>query len=144
MTKPRNPPAEPAKNAEWSKLDSSFALRLDQLFRAMAEQGLECVMIEGLRSKERARWLWGWGRKWGVPGRFRTKRDPASLEGHRIGMAADVWEIDDGRVVCPPPADLFWRTLGGEAKRLGLVWGGDWKSLNDLAHVEMKLKREES
>ena len=31
----------------------------------------------------------------------------------------------------------FFKRLGVEAKRLGLIWGGDWR-FKDVAHVEMK------
>jgi peptidoglycan L-alanyl-D-glutamate endopeptidase CwlK len=32
----------------------------------------------------------------------------------------------------------FWEALGREAKAVGLVWGGDWKSLKDVAHIQGK------
>lgn len=31
-----------------------------------------------------------------------------------------------------------WDLLGREARRVGLVWGGDWKSFKDRPHVERK------
>lgn len=30
----------------------------------------------------------------------------------------------------------FWEALGKAAKEEGLVWGGDWKSFLDVAHVQ--------
>jgi|GEM_PF-4880261 len=30
----------------------------------------------------------------------------------------------------------FWAALGEEAKKRGLVWGGDWKSFRDVAHIQ--------
>jgi D-alanyl-D-alanine carboxypeptidase/Putative peptidoglycan binding domain len=30
----------------------------------------------------------------------------------------------------------FWKALGAAAKQVGLVWGGDWKSFPDVAHVQ--------
>jgi peptidoglycan hydrolase-like protein with peptidoglycan-binding domain len=31
----------------------------------------------------------------------------------------------------------FWKALGAEAKKQGLVWGGDWKKFTDVAHVQL-------
>lgn len=31
----------------------------------------------------------------------------------------------------------FWKALGEEAKKQGLIWGGDWASFPDLAHVQL-------
>jgi len=30
----------------------------------------------------------------------------------------------------------FWNALGEEAKKLGLVWGGDWTNFKDVAHIQ--------
>lgn len=30
----------------------------------------------------------------------------------------------------------FWTALGEEAKKQGLVWGGNWKSFRDYAHIQ--------
>ncbi|UFS70690.1 M15 family metallopeptidase [Geomonas sp. RF6] len=31
----------------------------------------------------------------------------------------------------------FWKALGKEAKRQGLIWGGDWEKFRDVAHVQL-------
>ncbi|MBL8483568.1 MAG: M15 family metallopeptidase [Rhodocyclaceae bacterium] len=36
----------------------------------------------------------------------------------------------------------FWEALGEEAKKLGLFWGGDWKTFRDVAHVQLVDNRE--
>lgn len=33
-------------------------------------------------------------------------------------------------------AQGFWDALGEEAKKLGLVWGGDWQRFKDVAHIQ--------
>jgi hypothetical protein len=33
-------------------------------------------------------------------------------------------------------ANGFWHALGDEAKVLGLVWGGDWTTFKDVAHIQ--------
>ncbi|MCX7099561.1 MAG: glucosaminidase domain-containing protein [Methylococcales bacterium] len=30
----------------------------------------------------------------------------------------------------------YWKAIGEEANKLGLVWGGDWKGFRDVAHVQ--------
>lgn len=30
----------------------------------------------------------------------------------------------------------FWKALGEEAKKRGLVWGGDWVTFKDVAHIQ--------
>jgi len=56
---------------------------------------------------------------------------------HLCGIAADV--IDRRYAWGGPAANTnfqFWRDLGAAAKSEGLVWGGDWKSFKDVAHIE--------
>jgi len=36
----------------------------------------------------------------------------------------------------------FWKALGEEAKKLGLIWGGDWVEFRDWAHVQGRRNNE--
>jgi peptidoglycan L-alanyl-D-glutamate endopeptidase CwlK len=47
-------------------------------------------------------------------------------------------DIVDKRWGWKPAAETngFWDALGQEAKKRGLVWGGDWKSFKDVAHIQ--------
>jgi peptidoglycan L-alanyl-D-glutamate endopeptidase CwlK len=56
-------------------------------------------------------------------------------DGTPNAYAADI--IDDrwgwGR---PAETNGFWNALGEEAKKRGLVWGGDWTTFRDVAHIQ--------
>lgn len=53
-------------------------------------------------------------------------------------------DIVDERWAWGPEAEAngFWRALGEEAKPLGLVWGGDWTTFKDVAHVQSRQNSE--
>lgn len=53
-------------------------------------------------------------------------------------------DIVDQRWGWNPPAEAngFWQALGDEAKALGLVWGGDWTTFKDVAHIQGRQNRE--
>jgi peptidoglycan L-alanyl-D-glutamate endopeptidase CwlK len=56
---------------------------------------------------------------------------------HLCGLAVDI--IDKRYGWSGPAADInyeFWKDLGKAANKQGLVWGGDWKSFKDVAHVQ--------
>ncbi len=48
-------------------------------------------------------------------------------------------DIIDARYAWSTEAETsgFWKALGAEAKKQGLVWGGDWSSFRDWAHVQL-------
>jgi hypothetical protein len=54
------------------------------------------------------------------------------------GNAADI--VDQRYHYQGPAKDLnfqFWKDLGRIAKREGCIWGGDWVSFKDVAHIEI-------
>jgi peptidoglycan L-alanyl-D-glutamate endopeptidase CwlK len=53
---------------------------------------------------------------------------------HGFGLAYDVVPIVAGKAVWDD--DRLWKIIGEEGKKLGLTWGGDWKSLVDKPHFE--------
>ena len=58
---------------------------------------------------------------------------------HLLGLAVD---IVDRRYLWGGPAAKqsfpFWNNLGAAGKRQGFIWGGDWKSFPDVAHLQYK------
>jgi len=58
------------------------------------------------------------------------------LDGTPFSYAAD---IIDKRYAWAPLAESsgYWKALGEEAHGQGLVWGGDWQSFRDWAHVQL-------
>lgn len=58
---------------------------------------------------------------------------------HNYGVAADIaFYNENGGITWPEGGDYakLWTRYGEQAKKQGLSWGGDWKSITDRPHVE--------
>ena len=124
------PPSWEARSKkEWNTLlIQPFKSKIKRLISIMwTKYGLDVVINEGARNKARTEKLNDDGvrsAKWGK-----------SL--HNYGAAVDlIWGSGrpDGKVVDPYLKNVsrrerkrLWKLLGSEAKKLGLIWGGDWK-----------------
>lgn len=119
---------------DWSLLDAEFAQRLLMVYRIMREQhGYEMVLIEGYRSPQRQEQLAALGGHVTRVGAFRSY--------HQFGLAADSAFMRDGQVIISerdPWAMRGYQLYGEVSASLGLTWGGGWKSLKDLGHVELR------
>jgi D-alanyl-D-alanine dipeptidase len=56
---------------------------------------------------------------------------------HSQGRAMDVAFVVNDRISFDVP-DAWWQRYGAVARKYGLVWGGDWKTLKDRPHVEYR------
>lgn len=121
-------------NRQWELLDAEFRQRLLGVFKLMREQhGLEMVLVEGFRSPERQAELAGLGPSVTLAG--------AGESWHQYGMAADSAFLMDGRIVISetdPRAARGYELYGAVAQSFGLTWGGSWRSIKDLGHVELR------
>lgn len=119
---------------DWALLDAEFAQRLLMVFRIMREQhGYEMVLIEGYRSPQRQEQLAAMGGHVTQAGAFRSY--------HQFGLAADSAFMRMGQVVISerdPWAMRGYELYGEVSASLGLTWGGGWKKLKDLGHVELR------
>lgn len=119
---------------DWALLDAEFAQRLLMVFRIMREQhGYEMVLIEGYRSPQRQEQLAAMGGHVTKAGAFRSY--------HQFGLAADSAFMRMGKVVISerdPWAMRGYELYGEVSASLGLTWGGGWKNLKDLGHVELR------
>lgn len=117
----------------WELLDEDFRQRMLLVFKLMRERhGYELVLLEGYRSPERQAKLAAMGSQVTQAGAFESY--------HQFGLAADCAFMINGRIVVSetnPQAARGYELLGGVAKSLGLTWGGDWRSLKDLGHIEL-------
>ncbi len=127
-------PQAGSANRQWDLLDAAFRQRLLGVFKVMREQhGLEMVLIEGYRSAERQAELASLGPS--------VTRAGAGESWHQYGMAADCAFLVGGRIViseADPLAARGYELYGAVAQSFGLVWGGSWRSIKDLGHVEMR------
>lgn len=119
---------------DWALLDAEFAQRLLTVFRIMREQhGYDMVLIEGYRSPQRQEELAAMGEHVTQAGAF--------LSYHQFGLAADSAFMRMGKVVISerdPWAMRGYQLYGEVSASLGLTWGGGWKNLKDLGHVELR------
>lgn len=118
---------------EWALLDTEFRKRLLVVYRVMQEKhGYEMVLLEGYRSPARQEELAALGGN--------VTRAKAFESWHQYGLAADSAFRRAGRVVVSEKdawAARGYELFGQVAAEAGLTWGGSWKSIRDLGHVEM-------
>lgn len=122
-------------NRDWNLLNPQFRQRLLAVFKVMREQyGYHMVMIEGYRSPQRQAMLAAKGGN--------VTNAKAGQSYHQYGMAADCAFYRDGKLVISAKSQWAMRgyeLYGKVAKEADLVWGGSWKSIRDLGHVEIHL-----
>lgn len=131
-------PMARSASRQWNLLDETFRQRLLLSFKLLREQyGYEMVLLEGYRSPQRQAALAALGPAVTRAGPFESY--------HQYGLAADCAFLRDGRIVISekdPWAMAGYERYGQVAKSLGLVWGGDWRGLRDLGHIELRRPRE--
>jgi peptidoglycan L-alanyl-D-glutamate endopeptidase CwlK len=119
---------------EWGALDADFRQRLLLVYKLMRERhGYEMVLLEGYRSPERQEQLLSRGPQVTRAGAWRSY--------HQFGLAADCAFFRGGRVVISekdPWAARGYQLYGEVAESVGLHWGGRWRNLADLGHVELQ------
>lgn len=121
----------------WDDFDPTFRAKLTAAFDAMAKRGFDPVVYEAGRSQRRQAYLYGKGRA-SFPdygdgsARIVTQILTAGKHGAYPTKAADVISRKAGW-----SDKTFYAAWGEEAKRAGLTWGGDWKTLVDMPHVEI-------
>jgi peptidoglycan L-alanyl-D-glutamate endopeptidase CwlK len=99
---------------------------------ALSNRGFEPYIFYGWRSVEVQFHLFKQGKSL-VNFSFHNAQKP---DGTPNSYAAD---IIDKRYAWGAAAQTsgFWKALGEEAKKQGLVWGGNWLSFRDWAHVQL-------
>ena len=117
----------------WELLDPQFRQRLLVVFKIMREQyGYDMVLLEGYRSADRQARLAALG--------THVTRAGAFESWHQYGLAADAAFMHQGRIVISERdawAAAGYARFGEVARSVGLGWGGAWRNIKDLGHVEM-------
>lgn len=97
---------------------------------ACTARGVAIQVTNTLRDAEYQAYLYSLGRT-----RAGSIVTNAKLIGpHAFGMAYDVVPVVDGKAQWND--NRLWNIAGEEGKKLGLTWGGDWKSIVDKPHFE--------
>lgn len=127
-------PMTATADRKWERLDDEFTQVMLAVYTVMKEEyGYDMVLVEGYRSPERQSQLAAQGEH--------VTLAQAGQSWHQYGLAADSAFMRDGKLVISeqdPWAMRGYQLYGQVAKEAGLVWGGDWKSIKDLMHVELR------
>ena len=97
-----------------------------------ATAGISIKIISGTRTYEEQDALYEQGRT--KPGRIVTNAR-GGFSNHNFGVAFDIGVFEGGRYLDESPA---YKAVGALGKQLGLEWGGDWKSIQDEPHFELR------
>ncbi len=102
------------------------------LVESAAAIGIAIKVISGTRTYEEQNALYEQGRT--QPGRIVTNAR-GGYSNHNFGVAFDIGVFEGGRYLDESPA---YKAVGAIGKQLGLDWGGDWKSIQDEPHFELR------
>lgn len=98
------------------------------------EQGIKIVVTSATRTYDEQNELFAQGRT--KPGKIVTKAR-GGQSNHNFGIAFDVTIFDGSDPIWESPA---YKAVGAIGRSLGLSWGGDWKSILDEPHFELRPK----
>lgn len=126
-----------------SQLHSELKKKVVKLQQECKKQGIKIKIGECVRTVAEQNALYAKGRN-GVPGPIVTKAKGTDYRSmHQWGVAFDFFldmDVDkDGKKsddVFNNATKLF-NKVGAIGKKLGLEWGGDWKSIKDLPHFQL-------
>jgi peptidoglycan L-alanyl-D-glutamate endopeptidase CwlK len=107
-------------------LEPRFAKKVRAVLKALEKKGWQPVVISGRRSLAQQKKIVSGGRS----------RTMKSL--HLCGRAADIMDRRYGwKGRAAKPSFEFWVDLGKAARAEGLEWGGDWKRVKDVPHIQI-------
>jgi len=107
--------------------------------------GWTVKIISGLRSYEQQAALYAQGRD-GHGGKIVTNAGPG-YSNHNFGTAFDIGifnatghyidDLVDSGVMTEKQVGFYYELFPAIGRALGLIWGGDWKSIDDEPHYEL-------
>jgi peptidoglycan L-alanyl-D-glutamate endopeptidase CwlK len=116
-------------------LDPAFEGLVRQFLAEADAAGLDIVLTSGRRTIAEQEALYAKGRTAG--GSKVTNAGPGD-SAHNYGLAIDFAFANAlGVATFPPFEDPRWAQAAAIGKRLGMEWGGDWKSFKDGPHLEL-------
>lgn len=112
--------------ADVHSLHPFFRDKIIQLIKNCKAKGIELAVVESYRTHAKQSEYYGMGRKY--------TRSAGGKSKHQYGLAVDLVPMIDS--VAQWDNVALWRKVGVEGEKLGLRWGGRWKSPYDPAHFE--------
>lgn len=104
------------------------------LFLKAAAAGITIEILSGNRTYAAQDELFEKGRR-GVAGEKIVTNARGGHSNHNFGIAFDIGVFEGGAYIGESPKYKAVAVLG---KELGLSWGGDWKSIQDEPHFELR------
>lgn len=116
-----------------SKLHPQLDYKLGKLLKECKKKGITLIITEGFRTKEYQDALYAKGRT--APGKIVTNAKGSTYSSqHMWGIAFDI-AINDSKLLYDTATI---KRVAVIAKKIGLGWGGDWKSIVDTPHFYLK------
>jgi peptidoglycan L-alanyl-D-glutamate endopeptidase CwlK len=122
-----------ASRRRLDKVHPTLATAIQTLLEILAQNGMQVEVVQGLRTFAEQDGLFAQGRS--KPGPVVT-RARGGQSNHNYGLAVDLVPFNGGQPNWNAPLGV-WTTIGSEAEKLGLEWGGDWKKFVDKPHVQL-------
>ena len=97
-----------------------------------ASAGITIKVISGLRTYAEQNALYAQGRT--KPGRIVTNAR-GGYSNHNFGIAFDIGIFDGANYV---PESPRYKAIGAMGDALGLEWGGNWKTIKDEPHFQLR------
>ena len=102
------------------------------LIEAAAGIGIAIKVISGTRTYDEQNALYEQGRS--KAGRIVTNAR-GGYSNHNFGVAFDIGVFEGGRYLDESPA---YKAVGALGMKLGLEWGGNWKTIQDEPHFQLR------
>jgi len=102
------------------------------LIESAAAIGIAIKVISGTRTYEEQNALYEQGRS--KAGRIVTNAR-GGYSNHNFGIAFDIGVFEGGRYIAESPA---YKAVGAIGMKLGLEWGGNWKTIQDEPHFQLR------
>jgi len=112
--------------ADLNALHPYFRDKMQQLINVCAKKKITLVVVESFRTRAKQAEYFGMGKKY--------TRSVGGKSKHQYGLACDVVPLVNGVALWDDKA--LWRKIGIEGEKLGLHWGGRWRTPFDPAHFE--------
>lgn len=97
-----------------------------------ANAGITIKVISGLRTYEEQNIIYAQGRS--KPGKI-VSNARGGYSNHNFGTAFDIGVFDGAKWI---PEDPRYKAVGALGSELGLEWGGNWKSIQDEPHFQLR------
>lgn len=102
----------------------------NKLIEECKKQSIDILITSTLRDQEYQTSLWEQGRT--KPGKIVTKSKLIGAHGH--GLAFDIVPVVHGKAVWND--NNLWNRIGAIGMKLGLEWGGNWRTISDKPHFQ--------